>query len=1125
MWRPGEPSLPYNRSYAKKRLESFMASKIMQNPAHFQEYQNKVLEMLNKDYIREVPEDETRPQSEYFIPAFGVLKQERLSTKCRVVLDCKAKFNNKSLNDAIFPGPKLLPELPEVLLRARHRDVLLMGDISEMFLQVVLAPEDRPFHRFLHQWKKDGPIVTLEFQVHCFGNAGSPAVAVWVIQDLARRFQKLYPRAAEMILKSTYMDDNIDSFDTIAECIQVYEQLKKMYYDIRMTICKFASNNAEVMKRIPEAERAKGFEILGINEEMQMPTVKTLGLVWSTETDLFTYKSDYQKAKITTKDLTKRGILKYYSRFFDPLGLILPKIILARKIFQDCWKNETMKWDDQATDQQQAWESWLEDLINLESISYPRVLKPYFNGDKILSKKLHIFCDASGIAYAAVGYLRVEYENHGVYTNIAMARGKLAPMKNTTIPRLELLACQLGTKLARTIERALELKPEDTTYWTDSRNVLCWLRSDSLYMKMFVANRVNDILSKTKHTQWRWVNTESNPADVGSRGSTLAKLKVDTQWREGPEFLKKSEDKWPIEPLLSLSKEAETELKSPIEAEFPTLFEDLNDDGIKAYVSMNTQKSKSGFPIEKYSVFGTLIRHLGWLIKVKTVFKTEAKARKFKRETGKRFTRKNYKKNSQTLLPRDWHFGKLEAFKIAQRDAFSKEIDDLRKHKNVARSSALRSFHPYLDKYGMLRMGSRAILKRQKHIDTRNLIILPKNHQITTMYIRYIHQTKCEHVGGVNTTLNKINEECWIIHAKPQVNREVIGCINCRKRHPPPGTKTIMASLPDCRLEGTENFIQPFENTIVDAAGPFFMKDDLRKKHWVILYSCLTYRAIHLELIPSMSTQTFLNSFHRFVARRGVPKFVRSDNGTNFKGASNILRLCWSSLNNEEMKSHYPQIRWELAAPYAPHTNGAIERMVGLVKRALASVLLPGLHDFDNFETALIKIEGLVNSRPLTYHGPNPDDPKPLTPNDFLRSGNTLRDLAPFPEGKEGKSLEKYIEMEKILNHFWQRFVKEYVPTLHQRRKWLKSDENLKVGDIIILLTKEERRYPLARVTKVFVDKSDDVVRKIEYERLAKLQKVKVKGKRAKQDVWKKSKFIRHVKDVVKLFKDESHNL
>jgi len=1036
IWRRGEPALPNNFAYALSRLLSLERSKAMLNPTIRDEYNRMIAQMLEKGYMGEVPEQEMRAKVAFYLPMFPVINWDKETTPVRLVADGKAKFNNKSLNDAVLPGPKLINDLVDVLVRFRRRPVAFMGDISEMFMQIVLAPEDRKYHRVLHRDKPDEPIRELEFLRHSFGNAGSPAVAIHAIKTEAEAIRKTNPRLAEAIRESTIVDDHLDSVDTPEEAVALIQDMLDFYKKIGMDVRKFACNKKEVMEQLDTDKWAKGFELVGDNQRMLMPTLKALGVSWDTEPDVLTFTGDLKLPDV----ITKRTILKTYASFFDPLGFASPVIMVAKSLQQTCWK-EKLGWDDPVTDKiKSAWKEWAKRIPDAKEIRIPRSLTKA----KPISVQVHVYCDASIKACAAVAYLRTTYADGEVMVRLIMSRSKLGPMNAVTIPRLELMAAVLGTEMVNHLCKSLGLDPVDFYFWTDSANVLAWIKSGSQELLMFVANRVEKIRTRSTPEQWRWTPTHENPADLGSRGMSFADLAISTLWWVGPKYLMHPEDRWPVQTKPVLSEEAKVESKRQ-----------------KPVLTVTEVQDTRMIKFEQHKNYLTLLGAL-------------ARARRWLTNRGM--------PRGTPMTPAEREWAENFIVRSVQREAFAEQIETIQRDGALPKTDHLVLLKPMVDDNGVLRIDSRLKGAAFLDPDVRRPIILPKNHPFTRIVIQYYHGIVLGHVGGTNHTLYRISKKFWIVQGRTAIKKEIRECKYCRIRSCRPISQPE-GPLPGSRVPNPTRRIHAFSCAIVDAAGPFVIKQGRNKiKRYLIIFACQQYRAIHIEVVSTLETASFLMALDRFTARRGRPDSIRCDNGTNFRGASNELRQLQACVNNDAISEKFPEINWDFATPLAPHTQGSIERLVGSTKRALAATMADPVLDEETFRTLAIKVEGIINSRPLTYISADPADVIPLTPGHFLLP-QAMRELAPIPVTEDLTIRNRWRRMHAVLDHFWGRFVDEYTPHLQSGHRFKDGRVNLEPGDIVAVLEKKDRgQWPLARITEVHRHGIDNKVRVVDIE-------------------------------------------
>ena len=281
-----------------------------------------------------------------------------------------------------------------------------------------------------------------------------------------------------------------------------------------------------------------------------------------------------------------------------------------------------------------------------------------------------------------------------------------------------------------------------------------------------------------------------------------------------------------------------------------------------------------------------------------------------------------------------------------------------------------------------------------------------------------------------------------------------------------------MAPLPLARLQTS---LKAFTRTAVDFGGPFITiqgRGKRRQKRYLCLFTCLATRAVHLEIAFGLDKDSFLNAFYRMTRRRGLPEEMFSDNGTNFKGADRELKTLLSELDETKINVSVANkgVKWHFNPPLAPHFGGAHESMIKSAKRAINAIL--GQADITDEElmTAIIGAEGLINSRPLTYQSANHEDDVPLTPNHFLH-GQVGGQFAPTTVDETQFSPRKrWRRIQELVRHFWQRWLREWLPGLSIRKKWHRERRDVHVGEVVLVISPDTPRgnWPLGRVLEVY---------------------------------------------------------
>lgn len=278
-----------------------------------------------------------------------------------------------------------------------------------------------------------------------------------------------------------------------------------------------------------------------------------------------------------------------------------------------------------------------------------------------------------------------------------------------------------------------------------------------------------------------------------------------------------------------------------------------------------------------------------------------------------------------------------------------------------------------------------------------------------------------------------------------------------------------MGPLPRARVAA---FVRPFSYVGVDFFGPFLVLVGRRhEKRWGVIVTCLTTRAIHLELATTLNTSSCIIALRNCFARRGTPIEIRSDRGTNFIGADKEFKSAVAALDQSKLMNEFnsPTTSWVFNPPASPHMGGCWERLIQSVKKVLAIVKPQRIPTEEVLRSYLIQVENIVNSRPLT-HVPVDDYSSPaLIPNHFLvGTSDGSKPLVPYTDCPLALQ-QSWKASETLANRFWQRWIAEYLPTITRRTKWFHPVKPIAVGDVVIVVDPElaRNRWPKGRVLSV----------------------------------------------------------
>ncbi|XP_062704650.1 uncharacterized protein LOC134286956 [Aedes albopictus] len=532
-----------SRSVALARFRN-LEKQLERNPEMRLQYNAFMQEYLTLGHMREVTEEEllketgaTIPKREYYLPHHAVLKESSTTTKVRVVFDGSASTDSGySLNDALLKGPVVQDELLSLLLRFRKHEVALVGDVEKMYRQVRVHNDDTGLQRIFFRFSPDEPVKVFESSTVTYGLTPSSFLAIRALHQLAVDEGNEYPEAANAIVYDFYVDDYIGGAPSIDEAIQLQTDLDCLMKKGGFSLRKWCSNRPEVLAAIPPDQLGTN---LSISFEISPDEkVKTLGITWEPGTDQLRFIFDAPQCE---QVWTRRNILSSIAKLFDPLGLISPVIIVAKMQMQELALLNS-GWDAPVpADIERKWKAF---YSHLDKISELRISR-FALVSNWIDVQFHCFADASTLAYGACLYVRTTNEAGNVRIELIASKSRVAPLKRLTLPRLELCAAKEAAILHSKVIKALSLENVRSIFWTDSTIVLHWLRAPPNSWQTFVANRVSTIQTNTHAHSWRHVSGKENPADLVSRGMAIEEFLNSQLWKQGPPWLRNSEDTWP----------------------------------------------------------------------------------------------------------------------------------------------------------------------------------------------------------------------------------------------------------------------------------------------------------------------------------------------------------------------------------------------------------------------------------------------------------------------------------------------------------------------------------------------------------------------------------------------------
>ncbi|XP_031339598.1 uncharacterized protein LOC116168083 [Photinus pyralis] len=490
----------------------------------------------------------------YYLPHHGVLKESTLTTKLRVVFDASCPSTSGiSFNDLQMTGPTIQSDLFSILIRYRQHNYVIAADVEKMYRMCKINETQRTLQRILWRNNKTDEIGTYELQTVTYGTKSAAFLAIRCLFQLGIECEAEFPEVARAIKEDFYVDDLLTGSETVEKTVEIGNSIALTLGKAGFYLRKWVSNSNKVLEGIHTNDKADSID-LGVNEN-----TKTLGLFWNGQRDCLFYKiSDGSR-----KNITKRVVLSEISQLFDPLGLLSATIVLAKIILRDIWL-ERLEWDNSLSYSLHS--RWLLFRDQLSSLNSLEIGRRVICTNPILVE-MHGFSDASAYAYGACVYIKSENAEGDTLVRLVCAKSRVAPLKTQTIPRLELMAALLLSRLVNKVKSSLKVFINRVVCWCDSTIVLGWLRMNPNSLQVFVANRIVAIQEHADVTEWRHVPTQDNPADYVSRGvNPCDLLALNTYWL-GPAWLKLNEQFWPTK---GISQESLPEVRKIVQTNAAT---------------------------------------------------------------------------------------------------------------------------------------------------------------------------------------------------------------------------------------------------------------------------------------------------------------------------------------------------------------------------------------------------------------------------------------------------------------------------------------------------------------------------------------------------------------------------
>ncbi|XP_066585519.1 uncharacterized protein [Prorops nasuta] len=862
-----------------------------------------------------------------------------------------------------------------------------------MFRQILVDERDQDLQRIL--WSPEPGCAPRDYRLTTvtYGTTSAPYLAIRTLNQLAHDEGHRYPLGASCLLHQSYVDDIFSGADTIVEIQQIKNQLISILASAGISLDKWASNVPDISVENQDFDASKRIDI--------DKAVKTLGLLWHPKLDSF--KFNIQVLCPSNKVQTKRTVLSSLARLFDPLGWLAPVIVRAKIFLQDLWIMK-IDWDTPLPqDTLRQWDAYNSSLTGVNEISVDRWLGPVSNA----KLEIHGFSDASQRAYAAAVYLRTTKVTGECWVSLLTAKTKVAPVKTVSIPNLELCGAVLLVKLINHVRKVEWMKELPITAWSDSRDVLAWIRKHPSQWKVFVANRVSYIQTELPSAIWKYIPSRDNPADIATRGADPIKLKESKLWWQGPDWLHESEDNWPMQPTKAKPQEQ----------------------GIKVVIAYCSR------------------------------FVSNCKRTKF-----------GNSKKVGFLTFDEIERARISTIRWVQSTAFKDEMQCLNTNRALTKRSSIYKLRPFVDGQGVIRVGGRlthsALPFPKKHPP-----ILPKGSFLSQLYIQHAHRLALHGgptltlgvllqqvwiIGAIGLVKRHVRACIRCFRARPKRSTQLMGNLPAERVTPSrPFSITGLDYAGPFNLKCSKGRGQRSYKGYIALFVCFSTKalhleavSDLTTSSFLAAFRRFTSRRGVCQSIYSDNGTNF----------QGADRELR-----------NLFKITSEFYSNIAEELATQGISWEFIPPHSPHFGGLWEAGVKATKHHLIRVMGTHLLTFEEFTTVLYEIEACLNSRPLCPFTGDIEDLTVLTPSHFLLGGpsHLVPDL-PL-HGVPENRLNRFQLLTRIQQTFWKRWSKEYLHHLQERAKWRDTSENFAIGQLVVV--HDDRyppaKWPLGRIIAV----------------------------------------------------------
>lgn len=997
-------------------------------------------------YVHELSEENqkflnTNPIQNYF-PWRIAWKPNSPTTPCRPVFDASMSTQSGfGLNDIIPKGINNLNKLLEMFLRFRIHVVAFHNDINKMYNGLKLLEAYWVLQRYLFHPNLDPELEPLQkvIMTAIYGVKSSGNQAGIALRKLAEKFKIQFPKAYEVITKDHFVDDCLSGASSIQKAYVLMDQIQLILGYGGFTLKEFTISGKPPDKSLTVTDGSRD----------------VAGHKWWPEQDLigfnvkelnFARKTRGRKTNVQSevpKKLTRRICCSKVGEIFDMAGLLSP-ITATWKLDLHELVTLNLAWDDSIPENlRPVWETTFKQMAEIKDLRYQRAVVPADAAN--LDIETLEFGDASRVLVCVAVYVRFQLKNNSYSCQLLLGKTRLVP-DGMSQPRAELYAAVVNAHTGEVVRRALTKHQKRRMMFSDSQVALHWFTNDSRVLKQWVRNRCIEVRRLSDLTSWRFVRSEHNIADIGTRRCvSMEVISSDSTWINGFEWMKEDRASFPCMTVEELKPTNQTIELAKVEMIPSPEVHNVNvrDELLERY-------RYSNYVIDpNRHRFQTVIRVLGIVFRyVRTLYN--------------RIKMKPESIQLNALDVATHIFIPDEDIESAQRYFFQKATKEVKEflkpiqYEKISKESngVLYYVGRVLPEDTITIVGRATQIMKDLQSTTFCVPLTDKNSPIAYSLVNDVHwNDKTARHCGVETTCRYVLKQMYIIQGRELVKRIKKSCNLCKYLEKRALCVPMGPISKFCTMIAPAYYISQ-----VDIAGPFNAYSYHNKratiKIWLVVFCCCTTSATNIKTMEDYSTTAFIQSFTRFACDMGYPKRLLTDEGSQLIKGCNMLKLDFQDL---KFRLHH-DVKVDLdTCPVGGHNmHGKVERRIRHIKESLEKSISNERLGILQWETIAAITANCINNLPLANRGEKADleNLDLITPNRLLLGRNN--DRSPVGNMSVTESYDKIISSNaRIFDSWFENWLITHVPQLMDQPKWFKVSHDLKEGDIVLFLKNE----------------------------------------------------------------------